>query len=71
MSLDMWFPTEVTRILASVLEVQQNAARITPLDIEYAAAYQCGFIDALRAVAVAFGLPSVPQAQKLEPNHRR
>lgn len=57
MGLDMWFREDVTRTLASVLEVQRNSARaLAPLDSEAAAAYQRGFVDALMAVAVAFGV---------------
>lgn len=57
MGLDMWFREDCQRILASVLEVQRNSARSVPaLDTENAAAYQRGFFDALRAVAVGFGI---------------
>ena len=65
MGLDMWFREDVTRILASTLEVQRNAARAMPaLDGEFAAAYQRGFFDALRAVAVGFGLAPPTQIAK-------
>lgn len=69
MGLDMWFREDVQRILASTLEVQRNSARaLTPLDAEAATAYQRGFVDALMAVAVAFGIwpPSTarPAVQK-------
>ena len=57
MGLDVWFREDVTRILASVWETQRRgAAAVTPLDVEYAAAYQRGFVDAIRAVAVGFGI---------------
>lgn len=57
MGLDMWFREDVTRILASTLEVMRNSARsVAPLDVEAATAYQRGFVDALLAVAVAFGV---------------
>lgn len=57
MGLDMWFREDVTRILALTLEVQRNAARaLAPLDTEAAATYQRGFVDALLAVAVGFGV---------------
>jgi len=57
MGLDMWFREDVQRILASTLEVQRNSARaLTPIDAEAAVAYQRGFVDALLAVAVAFGI---------------
>lgn len=59
MGLDVFFRDDVTRILASVLEAQRNnAIAITPLDAEYATAYQRGFYDALKAVAVGFGIAS-------------
>jgi len=64
MGLDLWFREDCQRILASVLEVQRNSARaVTPLDAEAATAYQRGFVDALMAVAVAFGIrpPSTGQ----------
>ncbi len=64
MGLDMWFRDDVQRILASVLEVQRNSARITPLDTEYATAYQRGFVDALQAVAVGFGLTLPRKGEK-------
>jgi hypothetical protein len=74
MSLDLWFREEVTRILASVLEVQRNNARsIAPLDTETAAAYQRGFVDALLAVAVAFGVRgplAAPVAREVDPRVR-
>jgi hypothetical protein len=57
MGLDMWFREDCQRILASVLEVQRNSARsVAALDDEYATAYRQGFVDALCAVAVAFGI---------------
>ncbi len=57
MGLDMWFREDVTRILASTLEVMRNSARsVAPLDVEAATTYQRGFVDALLAVAVAFGV---------------
>ena len=65
MGLDMWFREDVTRVLASTLEVQRNAARAMPaLDADQAAAYQRGFFDALLAVAVAFGIRA-PTTEKL------
>jgi len=70
MSLDMWFRDEVIRILASVLEAQRNnAIAITPLDAEYATAYQRGFYDALKAVAVGFGI-TPPTAERPVPGRQ-
>ena len=69
MSLDIFFREDVTRILASILEAQRNAARAMPaLDTEQAAVYQCGFVDAIKAVAVGFGLAPPSKAEpKNEP----
>ncbi len=71
MGLDMWFREDCKRILASVLEVQRNSARsVTALDEEFALAYQRGFVDALCAVAVAFGIynPQNPTLQERSTN---
>ena len=57
MGLDVWFQQDVARILASTHETMAASMRATvPLDVEIAEAYQRGFVDALRAVAVAFGV---------------
>ena len=57
MGLDLWFREDVARILASTHEtLRASAGAVAPLDEERAAAYQQGFEDALRAVAVAFGV---------------
>jgi hypothetical protein len=57
MGLDMWFREDVARILASAQETALSLGSAIPaLDPEAAGAYQRGFGDALRAVAVAFGL---------------
>jgi hypothetical protein len=57
MGLDVWFQQDVARILASTHETMAASMRATaPLDAEIAEAYQRGFVDALRAVAVAFGV---------------
>lgn len=64
MGLELWFPEDVTRILSAAFEQQQNTARAMPaLDGEYAAAYQRGFVDALLAVSVAFGI-RIPSATR-------
>ena len=69
MGLDMWFQEDVTRILASVLESHRSALNAAPaLDTEHAAAYHRGFADAVRAVAVGFGIAPVSNAEpKKEP----
>jgi hypothetical protein len=62
MSLDVWFQQDVTRILASTHETMTASMRATaPLDVEMAEIYQRGFADALRAVAIVFGV-SAPSA---------
>jgi hypothetical protein len=57
MGLDLWFPDDVKRILASTHETMAASMRAAPpLNPEMAEAYQQGFVDALRVVAVAFGV---------------
>lgn len=57
MGLDVWFRQDVARILASTQETLGRARDAVPaLDAERASAYEQGFEDALRVVAVAFGL---------------
>jgi hypothetical protein len=57
MGLDLWFRDDVLRILGAVCAgVSGAVAANTPLDQEYAAAYRQGFEDAVRAVAVGFGV---------------
>ena len=60
--LDLWFREDVARILASTHETMAASMRAAPpLNPETAKAYQQGFIDALRAVAVAFGVAAPAQ----------
>ena len=57
MGLDLWFRDDVLRILGAVCTgVGGAVAANTPLDQEYADAYRQGFEDAVRAVAVGFGV---------------
>lgn len=57
MGLDLWFQQDVARILASTHETMAaSVGAVSPLESEVADAYQRGFADALRAVAVAFGV---------------
>jgi hypothetical protein len=70
MGLDLWFREDVARILASTHEAMRAAMGATaPLDIESAETYQQGFADALRAVAVAFGVtaPTVSESREWSP----
>lgn len=57
MGLDLWFREDVARILASSHETMRGlVSAVSSLDPEVSDAYQQGFMDALRAVAVAFGV---------------
>ena len=57
MGLDLWFREDVVRILASTQETMRNSiAASPPLDTMVADSYRDGFDDALRSVAVAFGI---------------
>ena len=57
MGLDLWFQQDVARILAATHETMAaSVGAVSPLESEVADAYQRGFVDALRAVAVAFGV---------------
>lgn len=67
MGLDVWFRDDVARILAATHETLQASSRgAPPLDPERAEAYHQGFDDALRAMAVAFGLVG-PRYRATEP----
>lgn len=57
MGLDLWFREDVTRILLSAQEtLMASREALAPVSVEAADAYQQGFVDALRAVGVAFGV---------------
>lgn len=67
MGLDLWFQEDVARILASTQETMiSSMAAVAPVSPEEADAYQQGFVDALRSVAVAFGVaaPSVSRQHR-------
>lgn len=62
--LDIWFADDVKRTLrvAAAYETMSSSMRATPpLNPEAAGAYQQGFVDALRAVGVAFGVATSAQ----------
>ena len=64
MALDLWFREDVARILLSVREsMRSSIGAVTPLDPELAQTYQCGFLDALNAMAIAFGVRAVTLAE--------
>jgi hypothetical protein len=74
MGLDLWFKEDVARILAGITETMTAAMNATaPLDIEQAEAYQLGFLDAVRAAAVAFGVaaPSMTDGNRSRNAHTR
>ncbi|MGD2206855.1 MAG: hypothetical protein PVH17_08760 [Anaerolineae bacterium] len=58
MGLDLWFREDVARILAATDETMRASQAATVRNQDY----QQGFQDALRALAVAFGVaaPSAP-----------
>jgi hypothetical protein len=60
MALDVWFQEDVARILTATQETMSSSMRaVSPLDPQVGAVYQQGFADALRAVAIAFGVGPV------------
>jgi len=70
MGLSIWFPEDGARILGSVDQTMvATQAAIPALDPEKAEAYQQGFHDAIRAVAVAFGvtMPVMPAGNGSRP----
>jgi hypothetical protein len=57
MALDLWFREDVARILASTQETMSGLlGEVSTISSEEADAYQRGFVDALRAVGIAFGV---------------
>jgi hypothetical protein len=55
--MNLWGPDDVSRILASAEDTLSSfRAALPTLDPEAANAYHLGFLHALQAVAVAFGL---------------
>ena len=63
MALDLWFREDISRILASTHETMRASVGALPaLDPELSETYRQGFVDALRAIAIAFGVvaPSEP-----------
>lgn len=68
MGLDLWFREDVARILAATQETMQASQAASVVNEDY----QQGFRDALRALAVAFGvippgLPGSPPSTSLGP----
>lgn len=71
MGLDLWFREDVSRILASAYEAMQASTEaVDPQYPEVATIYRQGFVDALRTMAVAFGV-SAPSSAEMEPEVRR
>lgn len=66
MGLDLWFRDDVVRILASTYETMQaSTGAVGPISPDVAEPYRQGFVDALRAVAIAFGV-GAPSRRQLE-----
>jgi hypothetical protein len=60
MGLDLWFREDVMRILASTYETMRASLSVAaPEGVGRTDAYERGFTDALRTVALAFGLASL------------
>ncbi|MFC2037077.1 hypothetical protein ACFLYD_03785 [Chloroflexota bacterium] len=57
MALDLWFREDVARILASTQETMSGLlGEVSTISSAEADAYHRGFVDALRAVGIAFGV---------------
>lgn len=69
MSLDVWFKDDIRNTLLALNETSRDThARLAALAADPSAAheYRSGYGDALRAVAVAFGI-ATPQTSEPEP----
>ena len=68
MGLDLWFQEDVARILAATHETMEASLRASQTGSSEGQrltdAYQQGFVDALRALAVAFGVVAPSQARQ-------
>lgn len=72
MGLDLWFKEDVARILASCHETMRATSESVGDGNEAGYHYRQGFEDALRAVALAFGVvPSPPSVRVIEGEVRR
>ncbi len=57
MALDLWFRDDVMRILASAHETMQACTgAVGSISPDLCETYRQGFVDALRAIAIAFGV---------------
>jgi hypothetical protein len=57
MGMDLWFREDVVRILACAHETMRSTSgAVRPDCREEVATYHQGFVDALRVVAIAFGV---------------
>lgn len=69
MPLDLWFREDVTRILASTHETMRaSTAGWSHVSPRLATAYQQGFVDALRAVGIAFGVATPAAPRQVRPS---
>ena len=70
MGLDLWFRDDVMRILASTHETMRaSTAALPSASSEATDAYRQGFLDALRAVGIAFGAVTPGVAGQAWPVH--
>lgn len=71
MGLDVWFQTDVARLLAATQEAMTATMNATATrDLDQTEAYGQGFNDAIRAVAVAFGVTVPSSLSSLQPTNR-
>jgi hypothetical protein len=63
MGLDLWFSQDVARILAATYEAMHASQAASLVNEDY----QLGFRDALRSVAVAFGVAAPSSLGTLPP----
>jgi hypothetical protein len=72
MGLDLWFQEDVARMLASVHETMlASTDAVSDDDLRDTQAYRQGFLDSLRALAVAFGVRLPPSLPSDSPQHLR
>lgn len=67
MALDLWFREDVKRIIASTYDTMQSSTAISSSQNSGETdVYRQGFTDALRVIAIAFGLGSPSSADRSE-----
>ena len=63
MGLDVWYPNDVRRILASARMMAMGAMAAAPQRDDLSDSYMRGVEDTLRAVGAAFGIDDPNQGQ--------